>query len=225
MEMLCLFYSEGSDKLKSLFSGKAVLIIVTVISSAGGFTLGYLVGQNTALPPVSPLPAAQVGDTTSAPDVQDQNTSGKSEASSSESPAQHKPLTGSREEVVATISDKVPAAVPAAARSQSTVDTAGLQTDREADKVEMPAPGVSAREKTLYTVQAAAFRHQKDADALKRRLEAKGYEVSIRKQANSKGTIFFKVRVGEFERRKEASIAALKLSKTEGLRAFAALKK
>jgi len=82
----------------------------------------------------------------------------------------------------------------------------------------------SSHSKVVYTVQAAAFKHQKDADALRQTLEDKGYKVSIKKEPNPKGVVLFKVRVGEFGQKKDASVFALKLKKTDGLNAFAVVK-
>lgn len=79
--------------------------------------------------------------------------------------------------------------------------------------------------KTIYTVQAGAFRNQKDAEALKRKLESRKVKTSIKKETGAKGVVFYKVRTGEFESKKEASVFALKLKKTEGLNAFVTAKK
>lgn len=73
-------------------------------------------------------------------------------------------------------------------------------------------------------MQAAAFKHQKDADTLRQTLEGKGYKSSVKKETNPKGAALFKVRVGEFSQKKDASIFALKLKKTDGLNAFAVVK-
>jgi cell division septation protein DedD len=82
----------------------------------------------------------------------------------------------------------------------------------------------SSNKKVVYTIQAAAFKHQKDAYALRQTLEAKGYKVSVKKETNPKGVVLFKVRVGEFEQKKDASVFALKLKRTDGLNAFAVRK-
>ncbi|HYA31909.1 MAG TPA: SPOR domain-containing protein [Thermodesulfovibrionales bacterium] len=83
----------------------------------------------------------------------------------------------------------------------------------------------SPEDKVVYTVQAGAFRGQKDAEALKRKLEAKGYKVTLKKETTPKGLTFYKVRAGEFARKKEAAVLAIKLKKTDGLNAFATLRK
>lgn len=82
----------------------------------------------------------------------------------------------------------------------------------------------SSNKRLLYTVQAAAFTHQGDADALRQLLEDKGYKVSVKKEPNPKGVVLLKVRVGEFEQKKDASIFAMQLKKTDRLNAFVVVK-
>ena len=103
----------------------------------------------------------------------------------------------------------------------------GAKNTSDPQDTEKSAPTQSADssgKRMLYTVQAAAFNHQKDAYALRQTLEGEGYKVFIKKEMNPKGTVLFKVRVGEFEQKKDASVFALKLKKTDGLNAFAVVK-
>jgi cell division protein FtsN len=137
--------------------------------------------------------------------------------------------------------------------SQATADSGVKTSSRERGLAEQAAVGVPARpdkattaaqppvrennagaaaesagspeEKVVYTVQAGAFRGQKDAEALKRKLEAKGYKVTLKKETTPKGLTYYKVRAGEFARKKEAAVLAIKLKKTDGLNAFATLRK
>ena len=76
----------------------------------------------------------------------------------------------------------------------------------------------------IYTVQAGAFKNLKDAETLKHKLESKGYKAYIKKSVAAKGIKIFKVRTGEFMDKKDAEAVALKLKKTEGLKAFVTLK-
>ena len=74
--------------------------------------------------------------------------------------------------------------------------------------------------KPAYVIQAGAFKHRKDADALRRRLEAKGYKASIKKEAGPAGTALFKVQAGEFGTKKEAMAAVRSFKKSEKLDAL-----
>lgn len=86
------------------------------------------------------------------------------------------------------------------------------------------APSVKSEEKikeaSICTVQVGAFKNSKDADALKQRLEKKGYKVYIKKSASTKNAKLYKVRVGRFAAREDADALVQKLKKTEGLKAF-----
>lgn len=142
---------------------------------------------------------------------------------------------------------------PALARSQTAADSDVKTSSRERGLAEQAAVGVPARPdkgtapvqppalednartatessgtsevKAVYTVQAGAFRGQKDAEALKRKLEAKGYKVTLKRETTPKGVTYYKVRAGEFARKNEAAVLAIKLKKTDGLNAFATLRK
>ncbi len=92
-------------------------------------------------------------------------------------------------------------------------------------KVTAPTPKEDKPDqKAIYTVQVGAFKDPKEAEALKNRLDGKGYKTYITESSTSKHVKLFRVRTGEFKGKKEAEVVALKLKKTEGLRAFVTLK-
>jgi cell division septation protein DedD len=215
----------GTHRLTSLFSGKALLIIITVIASAGGFTLGYFVGQNASVSAAPSLPKPQVSDMAAVANLQNPIPDIKAEAQPSVGPSEHSVSAEDKQSAVTPVSHKISSHLPEASRPTDKAYSAKLFNDHQADQTELQGSTVSSGKKATYTVQASAYRSQKDADALKQSLEAKGYKVYIKKESNSKGSVFFKVRVGEFERKKEASVVALKLNKTEGLNAFATAKR
>lgn len=83
-----------------------------------------------------------------------------------------------------------------------------------------PGKGVSPLKKSVYIIQAGAFKHRKDADALRRRLQAKGYKTTVRKDAGPAGAALFKVQAGEFRTKKEAMAALREFKKSEKLDAL-----
>jgi len=101
-------------------------------------------------------------------------------------------------------------------------------------KAQKPSSGVSEKktppqetksagdEGVAYTVQVGAFKNQKEADSLRVQLESKGYKVYTKKGTLKKATVF-KVMVGEFVRKKEAEVFALKLRNAERLNAYVTL--
>lgn len=79
-------------------------------------------------------------------------------------------------------------------------------------------PKESAETKAAFSVQTGAFKSAEEADALKKRLEAKGFEVYILSRGQE--SPLYKVRVGRYEGRKEAEETALRLRESEGINAF-----
>jgi cell division septation protein DedD len=78
---------------------------------------------------------------------------------------------------------------------------------------------------TLYTVQVGAFKNASDADALKKKLEKKGYKTSMAPSESKKEGALYKVWVGKFSTRKDAETLSMKIKKTESLQAFVTVKK
>jgi cell division septation protein DedD len=128
-------------------------------------------------------------------------------------------------EVKASSAERGSAGLTTVSRTVGPGDQAAPKSSPPEGAKDVSGSAGSSSGKVVYTVQAGAFRSQKDAEALKRKLEAKKYKALIKKEADAKGVFFFKVRSGEFENRKEASVFALKLKKTDGLDAFAVEKK
>ena len=77
----------------------------------------------------------------------------------------------------------------------------------------------------LYTVQVGAFKNAADADALKKKLEKKGYRTSMALSESKKEGGLYKIWVGKFSTRKEAEALSMKMKKNEGLQAFVTVKK
>jgi cell division septation protein DedD len=77
----------------------------------------------------------------------------------------------------------------------------------------------------LYTVQVGAFKNATDADALKKKLEKKGYKTSMELSESKKEGALYKVWVGKFSTRKDAESLSMKIKKTESLQAFVTVKK
>jgi len=158
-----------------------------------------------------PTPPSLYGATPLAPDVKSVEKSGSEGQQAVMS--EKKVILGSGEQ-----------SVPPAGVSNQDSGIRSISDPEETGR-NMPAQSAdSPNKKAVYTVQAAAFKHQKDADALGRSLEDRGYKVSVRREPDQRGVVLFKVRVGEFGQKKDASVFALKLKKTDGLNAFAVLK-
>ncbi|MCL5023184.1 MAG: SPOR domain-containing protein [Nitrospirae bacterium] len=219
-----------------------VLWVVVIGAATGGFVLGYVVGKNFfPSPPQSmtgPLPnetqsAAAIPGPTAAPGVgtapallPDRNSpAGKTAQGASSVPFELPPVKRETGGEGTAGSSKVPGGkdktLTGAAATEN--DGAALGQSPAQGKVEQASsePAGASRRENGYSVQAGAFRNRKDAEKLKHKLEVKGYKVSVKKEANTKGVVLYKVRTGEFRQKKEASVFALRLKKAYGLNAFA----
>jgi len=101
-------------------------------------------------------------------------------------------------------------------------------------KKEMAEAKNEAREKpqqprkpsiAVYTVQVGAFKNVSDADALKARLDKKGYNAYVALTGSKKEERLYKVWIGEFNNRKKADKVSMKIKKAEGLQTFVTIKR
>lgn len=75
-----------------------------------------------------------------------------------------------------------------------------------------------------YTVQTGAFKDISDANALKSRLDKKGYKTYIAPTETKTHKKLYKVMAGDFVTRKEAEVLSIKIKKAEGLKTFVTFK-
>lgn len=207
---------------------KVILIIIAVITAGGSFMLGYFVGKNTAHPPViqSAAPKGQEP-SVNPPAVESRipvNEGKKPEAPTS--PAVTASLKKEeappvKQTVQVPEDKKVTAPEPKAATDLKPIPAKGAVKEKLTETAQN-TPKVSESNVKKYTVQTGAFKKQKEADNIKIKLENKGYKANI-KTVTSKGGTIHKVIVGDFNSKKEAEVFALKLKKTEGINAFAAV--
>jgi cell division septation protein DedD len=82
-----------------------------------------------------------------------------------------------------------------------------------------PAPVAATKlaAKTVYSVQLGAFKGKSGAEALVKTYKVKGYEVFTHKGTTDKGP-FYRVLIGEFENRKEASRLAAQIETKEKIK-------
>jgi len=211
--------------------GRLFLIVITVTAAAGGFTLGYLVGRNT--PSAAPQPVIEQTIQAKAGGSDNRPLSG--EARTVETALVAPEQMGSKENPSAVALSGAPAQEQRSANmivsNEKAQKTETVEQTMREKRVPSEAAGSSNKAKedgtgddaVLYTVQVGAFKSRKEADTVKNRLADKEYKADIRK-VTLKGKHLFKVTVGEFSQRKEAEVLAVKLKKTEGLKAFVTTK-
>jgi cell division protein FtsN len=222
-----------------------LLGVIVVTAATGGFTLGYFVGKSASSPPVQPVAKQQPGEGESSLPALPVSVAA-TEPSAGGAPAavpagQNLLPETKRPDTAPAAPEQAPvkpvpkqesrtgpsgAPVPPVSEVKTSAEKAPSARTAVSQAAGPDETGVApSSPKIVYTVQAGAFRNQKDAEALKRKLESKKMKTSIRKEASAKGVVFYKVRTGEFENKKEASVFALKLKKTESLNAFVTTKK
>lgn len=197
----------------SASSGRTIIIVVLVLTSAFSFILGYFVGKATVKERLKSefmsLPKQQEYDE---PIVQAQPPKEQDTTPTTDSIFNQLEETKDfKKEVKETSEDN---------RKAATLETA-VKKETAQPPVKMTKP---IEDTDIYTVQVGAFKNQKDADSLKRKLEDKKYKAYIKKTTLSQGVKLFKVRTGEFAKREDAEALAIKLKKIEGLNTFVTLK-
>ncbi len=78
--------------------------------------------------------------------------------------------------------------------------------------------------KRKYTVQAGVFKDASVADALKAKLDKKGYKTYIIPSETKRHEKLYKVMVGKFTTRKEAEVLSIKIKNAESLQTFVTFK-
>ena len=204
-------HSSLKAKRKTALPDRKFIIAIVAVTSALSFSLGYFVGgagdkgkqpeyQIIAAPKLEAVSQAQEQ---TAPLNESQNAN----------PVRDLSLSGADASKPQIAEEKPPPQKPLPVQP-------AIQKEPAEPKVEADN---SHQNDIKYVVQAGAFKSLKEAEALKRKLEAKGYKAYIKKYAKSKNPKLYKVRTGEFSAREEATALALKL-KNEGLKAFVTLK-
>jgi cell division septation protein DedD len=113
-----------------------------------------------------------------------------------------------KEQLKAVVSERA-RNVPAPEKPPSPAPVAAAPKDRLATPASAPASKVDG-----YAVQVAALNVRSEADAIARRLTAKGYSAYVQAPANGTPAVY-RVRVGTFKTKREAETMATKLQKEE----------
>ena len=197
-------YSTGKGRHKESISGRKIIIAIVVVTSALSFTLGYFVG--TSVLKEKHIQPPEIG-------AQQQAITIPPRQETAPDPQSQPPVANEQ-----LPQDKTMPLKTLAVKEENNPVAPSLVKEGEG--------GLSAKNRqkslqneTVYTVQAGAFKNPKDALSLKHKLEKKGYKAYIKKSAEEKNVKLFKVRTGEFTDRGKAEDFALKLKKSEGLKA------
>jgi cell division septation protein DedD len=221
------------DKSSPRIFGKGLMIVIVVVFSSLSFILGYFVGRVGRQEPTEPL--VRAADTAVQPKAADLLPP-KPENSAQNAPAspdyqtheaavagrpQEAPQPDRKAAALPVVSEKNTAKQPSAA-----IENQELSMQKKETSVETKPAEHSSQETTaeMYTVQLGALKKAAEARKLRQKFEKKGYKTFLIVIKNKKHEKIYKIRVGEFRKKKEAEILALKLRKTEGLNAFVTVK-
>ncbi|MCE5194936.1 MAG: SPOR domain-containing protein [Nitrospiraceae bacterium] len=180
-------------------SGKSIVIVIVIVTCTVSFALGYFVGKTN---------------------VKDKQEKYQIVAASAKEEAV-KPLQA---EQPAPNAQTNPSIILSDAKNEKTTEprqpVQGKDKKNNSETVKQEKKDSSTEESaSSYTVQAGAFKNQKDAEILKKKLEKKGHKAYIKKMTGAKNIKLYKVRVGSFEDKEEAEFLATRLKK-EGFKPF-----
>lgn len=221
------------EKSSVFFISKWIIIGAIIIISSFGFTLGFFVGKSFRPPaedrtPLPPPPQS----------IEQINITPEEKGTVSQKPEQTQvshPQTVAQKTEDPQRTQETKKAQVSPQESQKTVETnktggkqQSVQTQQNLKLNTQKTDGnqdAKASQKTRkYTVQAGAFKNVSDAESLKAKLDKKGYKTAITVIETKKHEKLYKVHVGEFNRKKEADLLAVKLKKGEGLKPFVTFK-
>ncbi len=195
--------TEIKEMSSVFYIGKWIVIIAILITSSLSFTLGYFVGKSFQ-PPV-------VNQTTVIP-VQESAEQKNIESEKKEALVQQPEQTQKPQETQQTV------------KAQQTQETKKTQITKETKQTTETKETKKTLKTRKYTVQTGAFKDISDANALKSRLDKKGYKTYIAPTETKTHKKLYKVMVGDFVTRKEAEVLSIKIKKAEGLKTFVTFK-
>ena len=182
--------ADSKDRSSVIYIGKGIIIAAIIITASLCFTLGFFVGKSFRPSPVEQLSAAPRQNIISEQPVEPLQ---KDEAVSPQPVSVEKP------------------------QIQASQENPGTRQAQETKIVQKTQETFKAAKTRKYTVQVEAFKNSSTADALKEKLNKKGYKASVISVKTKKKENLFKVIVGEFNNRKEAEVMSVKLKRAENL--------
>ena len=225
--------SSHDDSFREIqLSGKQLvfLFMAVVVILVGVFLMGLQVGRGvlmargapgvenaagaTEAEPPPPPASASPGSSTS-PATAKEKLSYAERLGAPEPPKETlKPETAPPAATPPTPKSDAPSPVPAAKTAPAPTKTAPPAKNAAAAATTVEPPATSAEPGGPgFAIQVAAVREAGEADAMVKRLAAKGYSAYVFRPAKADG--IYRVRVGKFKDRREADTVAARLQKEE----------
>ena len=206
--------SDSKDRSSVVYIGKGIIIAVVIITASISFILGFFVGKSFRPSPPEQQAASPQQNVIAQPDnviTQPSADPVKKEAPVAEHVSDEKKQARDQE------TQQQPQQLVDTQKPGQVREVKKVRENRETRKpLETQDPDKTSK-KRRYTVQIEALKSAAAADALKERLNKKGYKASVISSVTKKHEKLFKVFVGEFAARKEAEVMSVKLKKTENL--------
>ncbi len=215
-------------KSSVIFLGKGIIILSIITISSVSFVLGFFVGKTSHPSAENYIPTVSLQDSAVQKEkaaevakalppvhttVQDQETN--------QLVAPQDTKQSQEVQRAETIQNKDPQQT---IQPKATEKPKLKQDDKESDENLEPRKTSKTSKAKKYTLQAGAFKNASEANALKSKLQKKGYKISVTTTKSKNHEKLYKVLVGEFNIRKEAELLAVKMKKSEGLHPFVTLK-
>jgi cell division septation protein DedD len=193
------------------------LFMAATVASVVIFLCGVLVGRDVGAKRSTATESAALSDGPAADPVRESsgavNTSGQdpTAAPAPPSPAPEDLSYPDRLNRSASAEDSLKAGSP---KPDAPSPVAKQQAPAAPAKEAAPAASMMAAPGPGFAVQVAALNVRSEADAIARRLSAKGYAAYVQPPASGKPNVF-RVRVGTFKTKREADSVAARLKKEE----------
>lgn len=216
------------------YIGKGIIVASLVATASIGFILGFFVGKYAQQS--HPTPAVLSSVTTAEQPsaiVREQASTAENIATQvqpvpsnpdqmarSEADSKHEELHDTNSVNIPKIKDKTVTPSP----PKAPVQGASQKSTPQQAKANVGSRGSTDTPKEpstrKYTVQVGAFKNAEEAEALKTKLNGKGYRAFVIESKTMNHGLLHKVMVGTYTTRKEAEMVSIKVRNSEGLRAF-----
>jgi cell division septation protein DedD len=210
-----------SGRPSGFLLGRELLIVVVIVFSSLSFSLGYFVGRSSERKPESTLQPADISEGRQQ-DLKDTSIlAPQAPALPLNTGMTVQPQT--KEPVISAAQAQAPRVLEQKETYAPGEDLPKERTSEKSSRLAVAAV-LPKKKDQGYTVQLGAFRNNAEAKQLKEKFDKKGYKTYISAVKGGKSTRIYKVKTGDFSEKKRAEILAMKLKKTEGLRAYVTTK-
>ena len=177
--------------------GRTIALVILVLATSISFALGLFAGRSTA-------PTRTVANVVKVPAPRP-----------SPAPAPVPAKEVCEETAMVIVDDLLEVRTTARPTPPKRMKKASSPTPKAA-----PAPAPKPAASLRYSVQVGAFETLVDAEKVRKRFKAKGYDSFVLRTGETGEKAVFKVRIGEFIDSDAARLLAVKLKSIEGIAAF-----